>query len=118
MLLRSNAPSPSPTPAIPVTIDLPRPLWEGLQLCTPAGGDVAAVVVEAVEHYLERAMEARQTRGHSARLVAALSRPITSLGLGPSAESLLQETACGDPHKPTGKHTLTEDTDRRFPTCF
>lgn len=47
MLLRSTA-APSPSAAVPVTVHLPYPLWEALQICTPDGRDVAAVICEAV----------------------------------------------------------------------
>lgn len=103
MLLRSsNSLSPS-TATIPVTIHLPRSLWESLQLCTPAGGDVAAVLVEAVEHYLARAVASRKPRGRAERLLAALSRPITSLGLGPRAERALRSAGIAYTYDLVGK---------------
>jgi len=85
MLLPPTA-DPEPAPTVPVTIPLPRPLWEALQLCIPAGGDVTAVLGEAVEAYLAQ-LAAQE--GEPSPLIATLARPIPTLDLSPRAERAL-----------------------------
>ncbi len=79
----------APPSTVPLTVHLPRPLWDALQVCAPDGGEVNAVICEAVEAHVARTMAQRRKKGKGARLVATLSQPITALGLSGRAQGAL-----------------------------
>ncbi len=62
MLLRSTAAS-SPSSTIPVTVHLPRPLWDALQFCALDGGEVNAVICGALEDYLTHTVAQGRKKG-------------------------------------------------------
>jgi hypothetical protein len=80
---------PAPSLTLPVTVHLPHRLWEALKFCAPDGGEVNAVICEALEAHLARTLELGRKKEKTARLVALLSQPITVLDLSGRAERAL-----------------------------
>jgi hypothetical protein len=88
MLLPPSADPAAPL-TFPLTVHLPRPLWDALQHCAPDGGEVNAVICKALEAYLARTVAQGGKKGRAARLVAILSQPTTALGLSTKAQRAL-----------------------------